>query len=278
MNRAPSDDPLARFALLVAQEPLPLLHAAAEAARYADPDCDPKRVLDTMARWGAQLAARLPADAAAPMRWRQLNHFFFDELGFRPNVDQYYDPDNSYLHRVIERRTGIPITLSLLYSAVGAQAGLKLQGVAFPGHFLVTLALSDGHMIIDVFGGGQALSQADLRARLAAARVDHETPLDVLLRPASEREILARLLRNLKLIHVQSGDLAAALHVQHRIVAVLPDAPEELRIRAALYERLECPRAAADDLAAYVRMQAGQAAAETQDLLQRLQQAARRLN
>jgi regulator of sirC expression with transglutaminase-like and TPR domain len=273
-------DPLAQFERLLAQRPLPLLALAAEVPRYADPALDPAVVVSTVDRWGEQLNARLAPDTAATMRWRQLNHFFFDELGFGPNADRYYDPANSHLHAVIERRRGIPITLALLYIEIGRRAGLKLHGIGFPGHFLVRLALGDGHMFLDMFAEGAPLSEDDLAQRLhAATRGAPDAPLELYLRPASDRDILARLLRNLKLVHLQAGDMDVALQVQHRLVATLPDNAAERRARAAMYEKLECPRAAADDLAAYMDL-----APDAPDLrharddLQRLRACAARLN
>ncbi len=273
-------DPLEHFRRLVAQQPLPLLAVAAEVPRYADPGCQPAAVLERVQAWGRQLAERLAPDAAAPMRWRQLNHFFFDELGFRGNVDAYDEPENSWLDRVIERRTGIPITLSLLYLELGRAAGLKLRGVGFPGHFLVRLPLADGSMMIDVFGGGVPLSSAMLQARLAAVtRGAVEAPLDVYLRPAADRDILARLLRNLQRLHLRSGEAALALEVQHRLLALLPDDAHEHRTRAGIYEVLECPRAAAQDLERYLSL-ADEVPdmADTRDRLDRLQREAARLN
>jgi regulator of sirC expression with transglutaminase-like and TPR domain len=273
--------PLESFRQLVTvQGPLPLLDCAAQVSLYADPKCAPDRVVRTVRSWGKRLAQRVPADSSASNRLRLLNHFFFEELGFRGNAVQYYTPDNSHLHRVIEQRSGIPITLSLLYIEIGRAAGLRLFGVGFPGHFLVKLMLHDAAMLIDVFAGGLPLSEEDLRARLQAVAQDGETlPLEVYLRPASEREILARLLRNLKAIHWNAGEWAAAFEVQQRLVAVLPDEPAERRDRGLLYARLECPRAAVEDLVAYLSMHPSPPdAMQIRERLGRLQQAASQLN
>ncbi|MCX8114751.1 MAG: tetratricopeptide repeat protein [Burkholderiaceae bacterium] len=235
------------------EAPLPLLEAAASVALYARQDFDPAQVVQTVRTWGERLRARIAPDASSVSRLRMLNHFYFDELGFGPDEDDYYCVDNSYLHRVVERRAGIPITLSLLYIEIGRAIGLKLAGVGFPGHFLVKLAMSEGALFIDVFGRGQTLSADALRARLKAVlRGSDEPPLAPYLRAASEREVLARLLRNLKAIHAENEDWPALLEIQHRLVALLPDVPEERRDRAFVFERLQCPRAAAQDLSAYL--------------------------
>jgi regulator of sirC expression with transglutaminase-like and TPR domain len=272
-------DALEDFRRLVAAGPA-LLDCAAQVARYADPHCQPAATVDTVRAWGGQLAARVAADASPLHRLRLLNHFFFDQLGFRANAARYYEAANSHLHCVVERRTGIPITLSLVYMEIGRAAGLKLQGIAFPGHFLVKLPMHDGALVIDVFGGGRPLSADDLRARLAAAASGGEpAPLEAHLRPASEREILARLLRNLKAIHLHAAEFGAALEVQQRLMVLLPESAHERCDRALLFERLECPRAAAEDLAACLAMAPTRAdATELRTRLVALRAAAGRLN
>jgi len=259
---------------------LPLLAAAAQVPLYAEPDCEPQRTLDQVQAWSAQLRARVVPDASGLTRLRLLNHFFFGELGFKGARRDYQATENSYLHRVIERRRGIPITLSLLYMELGKAAGLRLQGVCFPGHFLVKLKLSDGMMFIDVFGGGTTLSSEDLRTRLRLSLPPSaDVPLGPYLRAASDREILARLLRNLKAIHWEAQEWPAALEVMNRLVAVVPDQAQERRDRARLYERLECPRAAVSDLVAYLSLvPAPPDGAQVRDRLAQLQQAAARLN
>lgn len=257
----------------------PLLETAARLPQYADPAFDPAAVVDTVRQWGRRLGARIPADLSAANRLRMLNHFFFDELGFRGARADYDSPDNSYLHRVIERRRGIPITLSLLYVEIGRAAGLRLFGVGFPGHFLVKLPVGDASIYIDVYGGGTSLSLQDLQARLDALGRGRGCPLADCLRAAGDRDILARMLRNLKRIHAQSEDWNALLEVQHRLVALLPQAAGERRDRAAVYARLQCPRGAADDLSAYLAMQPDPPdALEIRTRLAELRDEARRLN
>jgi len=248
----------------------PLLECAAELPLYSDRRCDPRRVVATVRGWGAQLRARVAADVSAPNRLRLLNHYFFDELGFHPNTGNYYSPDNSYLHRVVERRTGIPISLALLYIEIGRAIGLKLSGIGFPGHFLVKAQCGEGLLLIDVFARGVSLSAADLRHRLDQVLRGTKAPLEAYLRVASEREILARMLHNLKAIHADGEQWQALLEVQNRLVALLPDSAEERRDRGLVYAQLECPRAAANDLAAYLTMEPG--ASDREDIRERLAQ------
>lgn len=280
MSPATDDPALTEFRRLLEQAPPPLLDCAAQVPLYADPQCEPHRVVRTVRQWGEKLAARVAADSSPQHRLRLLNHFFFAELGFRANQAGYYEAVNSHLHRVIERRTGIPISLSLVYMEVGRAVGLKLHGVGFPGHFLVKLPTHDGALVIDVFGGGQVQSAAALRARLAALAPGGEVlSLERHLRAASERDILARLLRNLKAIHLHAGQSAAALQVQQRLVALLPDDADERRDRGLLFAQLECPRAAVQDLLAYLAMHpAPPDARQIRERLDDMQRAAGRLN
>jgi regulator of sirC expression with transglutaminase-like and TPR domain len=255
-----------------------LLEVAAQVPLYAEPECEPQRVLQQVDAWSVRLRARLPQDASPLARLRLLNHFYFAELGFTGAGDDYQAAENSFLHRVIERRRGIPITLSLLYMEIGRAAGLRLDGVCFPGHFLVRLALGSGAACIDVYSGGITLTGDDLRARLTAMLPD-ETDLAPYLLPATEQEILARLLRNLKAIHWQASEWRQALEIADRLVLVLPDSAQERFDRARIYETLECPRAAVADLQAYLAMRPSPPdEAAARERLALLQQAAARLN
>lgn len=271
------------FAALVGGDeraPLPLLQAAAQMPQYADPHCDPRVVLDQVHAWVAEIRMRVAPDASPLARLRLLNHFFFGGLGFAGARDDYDAVENSFLHRVIERRRGIPITLALLYVELGRAVGVRLHGVSFPGHFLVRLTLSDGTVFIDVFNGGVSLSDSELRGRLAQALPDApEASLAPYLRPATDRQILARLLRNLKVIHCRAEQWMAALEVMNRLVALLPDSAQERLDRAQAYEQLECPRAAVGDLVAYLSLAVSPAdAGQVRGRLGRLRQAAARLN
>ncbi len=208
------------------------------------------------------LALRLRASVRNPSveeRLVALNELLFEELGYRGNTEDYYDPRNSYLNQVIERRTGIPITLSVLYMEVGRRAGLPLEGVSFPGHFLVRLPLQGGTLVLDPFSGGAPQSESELRERLQrvipqdAAEVPvSELPLDQFLEPATKRQILARLLRNLKVIYREAGRFDRQLQVLDRMLVISPGSAADLRDRGYAYQRLECWRPALADLTAYL--------------------------
>src|SRR5688572_15448013 len=182
-------------------------------------------------RIGLRLRTRVAASAPAEKRIVALNELLFADLRYRGNIDEYYDPRNSYLNEVLERRTGIPITLSVLYIELGRRVGLPLEGVSFPGHFLVRVELKGSTFVLDPFAGGTPQSETDLRERLqrvipegVAADVPvAELPLDQFLEPASNRQILTRLLRNLKAIHQRADRPEALLAVLNRMLLLAPD-------------------------------------------------------
>ncbi len=244
---------------LVREDPhLPLFEAALSIAQDEYPEIDLQDWLARVDEMAARLKARIAADAPPIHKLRLLNHFFFNELHFRGNVNDYYDTDNSYLNRVIERRCGIPITLAVLYMEIGQQVGLALQGVSFPGHFLVKLRVGDGTVIIDVFESGKSLSREELEARLEPYLSEQGVPaheaLPLFLETAEARDILARMLRNLKSMYHAEGDWKRLLRVLHRLVVLLPESAAERRDRGLCFAHMECPRAAIEDLQAYLAM------------------------
>jgi len=254
-----------RFAELLARDEaeIDLARACLLIAADAYPGLDVDGYLGEIERFAARLRGRLPAGSGAEDRVVALNRFLFDDLGFSGNAGNYYDPRNSYLNEVLDRRTGIPITLSVLYLEIGQRIALDLQGVSFPGHFLVRLRMRGAILVLDPFSGGEALSEADLRERLrrvipegAAGDVPvHELPLDQFLEPAGKRQILARLLRNLKGIYREADRPQRLLQVLNRMLVVAPDAHGDLRERGLLYQRLECYRAALKDLQDYTALE-----------------------
>ena len=251
---------LAAFAELVGRPDarIDLAQACLMIAQDAYPDLDVDRYLGEIERMALRLRAK-GADGAEE-RVIALNRFLFDEMGFRGNTENYYDPRNSYLNEVIDRRTGIPISLAVLYLELGRRVGLPLEGVSFPGHFLVRLRLRGGVLVLDPFCGGVPQSEDELRSRLlrvippgsTGGVPPAELPLDQFLEPASKRQILSRLLRNLKGIYREAGPRERLLEVLNRILAVTPEANAELRDRGLAYQRLECHRAALKDLSDYL--------------------------
>lgn len=246
------------FAMLVADDrQFSQLEAAIAIAQDEEPLLDVQDVLARIDALALKLKQRLASDAGALHKLRCLNQYFFQELGFAGNVNDYYDPRNSYLHQVLETRRGIPITLALLYIEIAQQVGIDARGVAFPGHFLAKLKLPQGEVVIDPFSG-QSLSREALEERLAPYRRrqglvgDFEAPLGLFLQAASGRDVLARMLRNLKEIHRSAEDWPRLLAVQQRLVILLPEAWEERRDRGLVQAELGQALAGASDLAAYL--------------------------
>jgi regulator of sirC expression with transglutaminase-like and TPR domain len=236
---------LARACLMIAQD--------------AYPGLDVDRYVGEIERMALRLRGRMPQGVSAEERVVSLNQFLYEDLGFWGNTEDYYDPRNSYLNEVIDRKTGIPITMSVLYMELGRRIGLPLQGVSFPGHFLVRLKLRGGMLVLDPFAGGAPQSEEELRSRVKRVIPDgvadnlpaSELPLDQFLEPATNRQILSRVLRNLKGIYRETDKPERMLDVLNRMLLVTPDASAELRERGYLYQRLECYRAALKDLTDY---------------------------
>ena len=253
-----------------------LLDELAAIQTDADPSADPAQTVAAIRVWGEQLQRRLASDMSPAHRLRMLHYFYFVELGFAGDVSTYDSADNSYLHRVLERRSGIPISLSVVYLEIAAAIGLTADGVSFPGHFLVKVAMPEGTLLVDVFDRGALLSESQLKRRLHAALAGQPAQLlPHYLRAATDNEILVRWLNNLKAIHLARQDWPLLLAVAHRLVAARPRAADERLVRALAYERLGCPRAAADDLATCLRLQpAGADDGEMRARLARLQREA----
>jgi regulator of sirC expression with transglutaminase-like and TPR domain len=259
--------PLQYFATLVADdETLHLLEAAACLAQDEYPDGDVQQVLDSVDQLAQRLRRRLSPDADPLQRLRMLNQFFFKDLGFAGNVNHYHDPDNSYLHVVLRTRRGIPVSLAVLWLELAQGLRLKARGINFPGHFLVKVNLPAGQVVIDPFSG-ESLSREALSERLLPYQQsrgmvgEFEVPMGLYLQSATPRDILVRMLRNLKDLHRSQADASRLLAVQERLVILLPDHWPEWRDRGLAHAELGNTREAVADLERYC--------AETDDALDR---------
>lgn len=246
------------FASLVADESgIPLTETALSIAQDAYPDLDLQAELAALDVLALRLKRRVAEGTPAIQRLRLLNHFFYRELGFGANSNDYYDPDNSHLNIVIKQRRGIPISLAVIYMELGQQVGLPLKGVSFPNHFLVRMSIPAGEVVLDPLTG-ETLSKEQLQEMLdphlerEGVSDPNDVPLGLFLRVAGHREIIARMLRNLKTIYLQESRWQRLLAVQNRLVILLPDSIEEVRDRGLAYANLECFRPALEDLEAYV--------------------------
>ena len=264
------------------EEEIDLVEAALVVAAHEYPGLDVLAYRARLDGLADALKRRLRRDIGPTDTLIALNRYLFDEIGFRGNVDDYYDPRNSYLNEVLDRRLGIPITLSLIHVEVGRRIGLALHGVSFPGHFLVKCIMRNGAVVLDPYERGASLSLEDLQQRLKVLRGGAMPAPDMvgqMLAAAGKKSILARLLRNLKGVYRERKDLPRALACADRVISLEPGAAEEYRDRAGIYFDLECFRAALSDFRSYLMLKPGaEDAAVVQRRVVELQQIAARLN
>jgi regulator of sirC expression with transglutaminase-like and TPR domain len=253
-----------------------LAPAALAIARVEYPALETAPYLDMLDTLGEQAARRIgrPAPSLAQDAIRAFNEFFYEELGFAGNRDRYDDPRNSFLNEVLNRRTGIPISLAVAYLEVSRRAGLRIAGVNFPGHFLMRArdAAPSGTndvLIVDPFHAGAVLSEVDCR-ELLRQHVGDETAFDrALLDPASRTHIVVRMLVNLKRLYVRMRSFPQARFTSDLLLAVDPSAIVELRDRGLLAYHLQDFAGALRDLESYLRLlpkpqaQTGEAVFET---------------
>jgi regulator of sirC expression with transglutaminase-like and TPR domain len=219
------------------------------------PDLDVPRYLERLDEMGREVRGRLPRGSGPALDC--LNAYLFGEEGFRGNVEDYYDPRNSFLNDVMDRRTGIPITLSTVYIEVARRAGLGVFGVGLPGHFLVGALAAGRPILVDPFHGGALLSEADCQKRLdrvyeGRVRLERE-----MLAPCPRKGILARMLRNLKVIYVKVDDYPRALRTIDLLLRLDPRSAEDLRDRGLLHAAYGCYGLAAADLEACLALAPG---------------------
>jgi regulator of sirC expression with transglutaminase-like and TPR domain len=225
-------------ALLIAKDEYPRL----DVGRY-------REMVDELAEPLGILAGLSAEDQAD-----RVSDLLFGQLGFRGNRDDYYDPKNSFLNDVLDRRLGIPISLSVVYVEVARRAGVQASGVGFPGHFLVRVERDAGEpVVVDPFSGGRIVGKSTLES-MAEENSKARRLAKSLIAPATAREILVRMITNLKGIYASRGESARVLIVQSRILDLLPDSATERRDRAMLALRLGASRIARDDLARYLEL------------------------
>ena len=262
-------------------EALDIARIALALATDADPGLDAGVYLAWLDRTAEAIAGAAAPRMPLPERLAMLDRQLFEVEGFRGDRDDCHDPRNSFLNEVIERRTGIPVTLSVVYLEVGWRLGLPLVPVSFPMHFLVA-STGSGRVFIDPFNCGARVPHAELVARLASITGSVEQARQSLpgaAAPASRREVAMRILRNLKEIYDRRGDLDRLLAVSHRMVALDPRDPAARRERGHVLARLECYRAACQDYRHYLRLAPlARDAADVRERIDRLRPIATRLN
>ena len=250
-------------------------------ARSEYPQLDTGWYLGQLDLIAGDISARLDPHADLNQRLNVMNTYLFGELGYSGNFDDYYDPRNSFLNEVIDRRIGLPITLSIVFLELAQRVGLEAKGVSFPGHFLVSVAEQDGDVIVDAFDGGAVLPRSSFVQRLLE-RAEPNTSVELLeaaLRPASKSEILLRQLRNLKAIYVDKGLVEKTLNTINHMLVIHKDLLPELLERAALYDSLGYARGAlADYERALPKIPAGPQRAEVESRLAKAREQAQNLH
>jgi len=205
-----------------------------------------------------QLRGEIDAIEQWPLKMQAINRRLFEELGYTGNHDQYYDPRNSYLNEVFDRRLGNPISLAMVQMEVARRLGVPLDGVSFPGHFLVRLPIDDGVLVMDPFNRGRPLDEEELRMR-ARPHLGGEMPDDEalyrILSPASHRSMLMRMLRNLHGVYSDNDDWERAVRCADRILKLSPENTEALRDRGLGYFKIGHRHGARQDLARYLQLQ-----------------------
>ena len=233
------------FTSLVAEDDhFPLTEAAIAVAQHAYPALIVQNVMDELGLLGDKLKHRISNEMPGLQKLQLLKSYFYKDLGFGPNRNNYYDPDNSYIHSVLQTRRGIPISLALIFMELGQQINLPIKGVSFPNHFMIRVSLPQGEVIMDPLTG-TSLSKQELQEMLdpyldaQGYRGEYQLPLSAFLRSSSPREILSRFLRNLKAIYTQHDRWERLLGIQQRLVILLPEALEEVRDRGLALAQLD---------------------------------------
>lgn len=237
---------------------LPLLASALLIARDEYPDLDPARYDALVQEHADHLRTEVAAISAWPLKVAAINRHLFDELGYTGDHAEYYDPRNSYLNEVFDRRLGNPISLALVQMEVSRRLGIHLDGISFPGHFLVRMPVEEGVLVMDPFNGGRPLGVDELRER-ASQHLGGKTPDDNVLAhildPAPHRAILVRMLRNLHAIYAERGEWDRAARSADRVLKLAPEQSDALRDRGLAYARLGHVAGAREDLANYLLRQ-----------------------
>lgn len=249
-------------ALVSSDEHFPLLEAAASIALIDEPELDVESVLEEVERMVDRVRSRMISSADDLTRLAVLNHVFYKDMGFGLNANDYYAPRNSFVNEVLRTRRGIPVSLSVIWLEMAQELGLRAHGIAFPGHFLVKVALDSGLVVLDP-ATGESLGIDHLSERLEPFRDQEdqllkpdldegETPLGLYLQSCPPRDVLTRMLRNLKEIYQTQQDWSACLAVLDRILVLWPESWAERRDRGLVHAELGNAGQALSDLQAYL--------------------------
>ena len=218
------------------------------------PDLQPEEYLKFLDDTALEIEAKLPVERYPLKVIHTINRHLFDTLGFRANKQDYYDPDNSFLHRVIDRKLGIPISLSVVYLAIAQRLNFPMVGVGMPGHFLIRPEFENVGIFVDPFNRGEILFEEDCQRRLDET---YSQPLKLdpkWLAPVDNKQILARMLNNLKFIYLHRREIDKALSTMSAILKIYPEKTAEIRDRGLLYYQINRWDEAILDLEYYLKV------------------------
>jgi regulator of sirC expression with transglutaminase-like and TPR domain len=254
MERNPPLSNLPRFARLVGrrESAVDLAEASLLIAQDAYPDLEVGAYLERLDDLAEPLRPRWQAYAPLEDQLALLNEHLFGEIGFRGNREDYYDPRNSYLNEVLDRKLGLPITLSVVYMEVARRLGLSVFGVGLPGHFIVTAERDGTSLLLDPFNGGKVLTPQDCEGLVRESSENTVPFSDAQLAPVRKRQILTRMLNNLKNMYMTRDDPAAAWPVVEKMVCLNPDCAADRRDRGLVAYRLNNFAQARQDLRYYL--------------------------
>ncbi len=233
---------------------LPLATAALLVAAETRAECKQELALAQLHAWCVELASRMAPEWNNLQRLVMLRKYMYEELGFHGDAENYSDPNNSRLDQVLTRRTGIPLTLAIVMLELGRACGMPLHGVGFPGHFLVRLAGESEDLLLDPFDHAKTVTEQDYHVMLRASSNGEMAFDESFIRNVTAREMLWRLLQNLKLASLNNGDLATALACIERLLAMKPDAAIEVRDHGLMQYRLDKYKPALASLERYLKL------------------------
>ena len=247
-----------------------LAQGALMVARLEYPELDINTYLQRIEHLASEIRDSLPSNPNAAETLARLNHVLFIEKGYEGNSSHYYDPRNSFLNDVLDRKLGIPISLSILYIELARVLGVPLDGISFPGHFLVKLEIDDGAIVLDPYFGGISLTEDDLEDRIQEYYGEQlkRHHYQGLLATSSKKDIIVRIMRNLRNLYMEEKQWEKALTMADTMVGLDSDKADAMKARAVIFDSLECSQPALRDYIEWLRLDPG--SQESQDIRKRI--------
>jgi len=235
-------------------EEIDLARASLLFAKAENPRLDVPKYLSILDAIALEIQPQLPPEMYPLKVIQTINYHLFDCLKFKGNQTDYYNADNSFLHRVIESKAGIPISLSIVYLAVAQRLGFPMVGIGMPGHFLIRPQFEDAGFFVDAFNQGEILFKQDCQTKLNRIYQQKVKLSSNLLTPVSNKHILARVLNNLKFIFLRQQQLDKALSIMSAILRLFPHNVSEIRDRGLLYYQVNRWQEAVVDLEYFLKI------------------------